>query len=241
MIHCGRRPSIPSRPGGRRSGSTMSELAPIPAPAHVVVASFHSVAEERAARTALESEGIAAEAGTDATLGDGWRCLSVAPAEAERALAVLRELWPAQEGRVEEAAPEQCPSCGSGEVRRVGRFRLFLLAALILLPLGALTNETALFALTLAIVGALLLFVPNRRCPACAERWQAPRRFVQEERAVETPDVPCPRCGSSETFSIDRRRLKGITLLVNLILPPLVVLWPFLPRRRCGECGGEWR
>ena len=220
----------------------MSDLVQ-PAPRNeplVVIASFRSPAEERLARGALAEEGIEVVAGDDATLGGGWRCLSTAPADAERALAVLRALWPDEEARVEQALPERCLECGSPEVRHVRRVWPFLVAALLLLPAGALTGEPALFGLTLAIVGGILLVVPNRRCAACGERWQARRRFVQEERAVETPGVPCPRCGSAETVAIARRREHAITLLVNLVLPPLVVLWPFLPKRRCEECGKEW-
>lgn len=211
------------------------------AAATVVVASFRSPAEEALARRALRDEGIEHVTGDDPMLGEGWRCLSVPAGESERALGVLRALWPPPPGDAEMIAAERCPGCGTPEVKRFPRLRIFVLAALLLVPAGAVTNQQALFGLTLAIVGALLLAVPNRRCPACGERWQAARTFVQEERAVETPEVSCPRCGSAETESIDRRRLKAITLLVNFALPPLVVLWPFLPRRRCSDCSFEWR
>lgn len=206
----------------------------------VVIASFRQEAEARTAREALSAAAIESVVGDDVAVGGRWIGVAVHEADAGRALGVLEEIWGDEAARAPlQIATRSCPDCGSGDVRNFPRVRILAAATLLLLTAGALTGQQTLFLLTLAIVAATVLAAPNRRCAQCGERWREGATAVEED-AVETPDVPCPGCGSSETSRIDRRRESAITLLVNLALPPLVVLWPFLHRRRCSDCRHEW-
>lgn len=224
--------SIPV-PGDQESRGDLSQ--PL-----VVVASFRQAQEAEMARATLAAQGIAAVVGRDAAAGGPWIGIAVQDAHAEQALEVLEGIWGTEAARAPESiALERCPDCGSESVARLPRLRLLALAALLLIGAGALTGQQTLFLLTLAIVAAVILAAPNRRCRNCGERWSA-AHAVAAENAVETPEVACPRCGSQETSRIDRRRENAITLLVNLAVPPLVVLWPFLPRRRCAACQHQW-
>lgn len=145
----------------------------------VVIAAFLSRDEAIAARRALQDEGIAADAGPR-TDGIERMCIDafdsgfdviVSAADAERAMALLRRVWP-DEAAAEPKGEERCPDCGSRDVARVPRLRIFLVVAL-LAVVGSITFEQhSLFLLLTAIVGGLLLLTPRRRCRACGERWR---------------------------------------------------------------------
>ncbi|HYC59371.1 MAG TPA: hypothetical protein VEK79_07380 [Thermoanaerobaculia bacterium] len=53
----------------------------------------------------------------------------------------------------------------------------------------------------------------------------------------DTIDDRCPRCGSVEFYSIHYRRLKASSLLYPPLIVPVLLIWPFLPKRRCEQCG----
>lgn len=212
-------------------------------PPQVVIASFRSVAEAQIARAAIEEAGIDVAVAVEQSLGIG---VSVSATDADRAVAILRDLWPeshetaADDGQSE---PERCPECGSSVFLRIRRLPFFLGFTALMLTLGVATDQRDLFTLMIGIVAALLFVGPNRRCLDCGERWRGWKSAPPppEEPPVEPPDVVCPRCGSLETGMIDRRRMKASTLLLNFILPPLLLVWPFMARRKCDECGHEWR
>lgn len=134
----------------------------------------------------------------------------------------------------------QCPECGERSFIYLPRLVMFVAATIVLVPAGILFDEPELFGLTLVIVAALLLLVPNVRCTECGERWHGTRPRPADI-PTEVPDVHCPQCNSPETQPISRRRMKAATLLVNFVVPPLLFVWPFLPRRRCEHCDHEWR
>jgi Zn finger protein HypA/HybF involved in hydrogenase expression len=215
----------------------------------VVVAAFRLRDEAHAAQAALSGEGVAAEViSYDETIErrcagafpDGFDIVVPASQE-EPAVSLLQHFW--VDGSVEEREPvyARCPHCGSLEVTRLLRLRIFAVAAVVLLLGGAITGEGNLFLLMIGIVGALLLLMDESRCRACGERWKGGNDPVAPERAREVPDVLCPRCGSPDTLPIVRRREKAVTLLVNMVVPPLLFVWPFLPRHRCNACANEWR
>ena len=212
-------------------------------PPQVVIASFRSVAEAQIARSAIEEGGIEVTLAREQSLGIG---VAVSATDADRALAILRDVWP----ETEEAAgddswsePERCPDCGSSDFLRIRRLPFFLFFTAIMLVLGIATDQRDLFTLMIGIVALLLFLGPNRRCLSCGERWRSWKSAPKppEEPPVEPPDVACPRCGSLETGMIDRRRMKASTLLLNFIVPPLLLVWPFMAKRKCDECGHEWR
>lgn len=229
--------------------------APEPSPSSVaspfndraVIAAFRIRDEARLAEALLRHHGIGAETRPHDELvlrlcsgafPAGFDVV-VAARDAEGAITLLQKVW-----GDEPEAPQafaRCPACGSLEVTRLRRALLFVVVTVVLLVGSGVTGERDLFALMLAIVGGLLLFARPNRCRACGERWRGGDEPIAAEVAVELPDVPCPRCGSSETEKIGRRREKATTLLVNLLVPPMLFVWPFLPRRRCTACGNQWR
>ena len=143
----------------------------------VVVAAFRLSDEAEAAQSALRQEGIASEAGPR-TAGIERMCADafdsgfdvvVDEAEAERAIALLRRLWP------DEAEPPvevRCPACRSSDVTRLPRLRIFLLAAMLMVAGSIVFGERDLFLLLTAIIAGLLLLTPRWRCRACGERWR---------------------------------------------------------------------
>jgi RNA polymerase subunit RPABC4/transcription elongation factor Spt4 len=213
----------------------------------VVIAAFRSHAEALAARGALETEGISAAITTPdpaiprlcAGAFRGGYDILVSDSDAADGVAVVQRLFPD-----EREAPlpiEQCPACGSTEITTLPRLLIFLITAPLLVIAGAFTGERDLFLLVIGIFGALLLFAPGRRCRVCGERWYAPWPRRAPENAIEPEAAICPHCGSEETERIGRRREKAITLLVNMIIPPTIVVWPMLKKWRCARCGKEWR
>lgn len=47
----------------------------------------------------------------------------------------------------------------------------------------------------------------------------------------------CPRCGSVHFYGIHYRRLKAASVLFVHLVFIVVAIWPFLPKRRCEQCG----
>jgi hypothetical protein len=224
------------------------EVPEIIAASPVVIAAFRSAAEAHQARVALERAGVEAdvisrnpalERMCDDVFEDGFDVI-VGRSDAPAAIAVVQGIWPDE---AEASAPiEQCAECGSAEVTAIPRVRIFILAAIVLYAIGVAVGERDMFVLSAGIVGVLLFMAPNRRCRNCGERWTGERRVAPEDAIDVAPvEVPCPRCGSNETDVIPRRREKAMTMLVNIIVPPLLFVWPFLAKRRCASCGLEWR
>ena len=214
----------------------------------VVIAAFRSPAEAAGARTALRAQGIAAEVvpRTDAlerlcadVFQDGVDVV-VPRGDAERAIVIVQAIW-RDENPGRGKVIEQCPECGSTAIRHLPRLRILLIGIPLLVVGGALTGERDLFLLMAAIVGFFVLLTPSTRCVTCGHRWQRERLPPEETIEQEPPDVACPRCGSTDTERIDRRRERALTLIVNLAIPPWFLFWPARPRRRCLTCGHAWR
>lgn len=206
----------------------------------LVVASFRSPAEAGAALAALQDAGIEAMLVPQPAEFFG---VVTAEEDADRAVDLLGALWsdlPAEKPVIEI---ERCPECGSSDMLRIRRLPFFIIFSTVMLVAGSAAGQIDLFALLVVIVGGVLVIGPNRRCLACGNRWRqwsgAPTPPPSAE--AEPPDVACPRCGSTDTGPIDRRRMKALTMLVNFVLPPLLFVWPFLPQRKCDGCGHEWR
>jgi DNA-directed RNA polymerase subunit RPC12/RpoP len=214
----------------------------------VVVAAFRSPSEAAVAGTALETAGIVTEVRPRSeelerrcadAFNEGFDVV-VSAADADAAVEVLRDVWPDEVAIDIEVLP-RCPECGSEDLVRVRRLRVFVIALVVLLPAGVLTGQRDLFLLLIGIIGALLVIAPNQRCLACGERSRGRGAPPGNAPPVEPRDIACPRCGSMETGTIGRRREKALTLLVNFVVPPTLLVWPFLRRYRCSACGHEWR
>ena len=214
----------------------------------MVIAAFRSSVEAEGARAALSIEGIAARVvprsdAFERLCADAFRDgvdVVVAREDAERAIAIVQSIW-RDENQGGGRPVEQCPECGSTAIRHLPRLRILLVAIPLLLAGGALTGERDLFLLMAAIVGFFVLLTPSTRCVSCGHHWQRERLPPEETVEREPPDVACPRCGSTDTERIDRRRERALTLIVNLAIPPWFLFWPVRPRRRCASCGHAWR
>jgi DNA-directed RNA polymerase subunit RPC12/RpoP len=214
----------------------------------VVIAAFRSSAEAEGARAALSIEGIAADVvprteELERLCADAFRDgvdVVVARIDAERAIVIVQSIW-RDENPGRGRPVEQCPECGSTAIRHLPRLRILLIGVPLLLAAGALTGQRDLFLLMTAIVCVFVLLTPSTRCAACGHRWQRERLPAEETIEQEAPDVACPRCGSTDTERIDRRRERALTLIVNLTIPPWFLFWPVRARRRCLACGHAWR
>lgn len=213
-----------------------------------MIAAFRVHDEALIAKMVLDHAGVASEARAYDESIDR-RCDGVFPAgsdlvvaqeDADQAIVLVQRMF-REEADPGARAFARCPACGSLEVTRLRRLLLFGVAAVVLLIGGAITGERELFMLMIAIVGGILLLSNENRCRACGERWRGGDEPIAPEDAIELPDVPCPKCGSLETERLTRRREKATTLLVNMVVPPLLFVWPFLPKRKCGSCGHQWR
>ena len=210
----------------------------------VVIGAFRAPAEAGGARDAIRDAGISAEVVPRSDVlprfcddaFEGGFDVVVDRADAEAAIAILHRLWPDE---MRARPVPACPACGSSDVARLPRLRLFLLATAILLVAGELTKQRQIFTLVIGIFAVLLLIAKPMRCRSCGERWRGSAPPADDP--VEGPPAICPRCGSDETEPIPRRRERAWTLLVNFVLPPLFLVWPLRPKRRCGACGHEWR
>ncbi len=206
----------------------------------LVVASFRSPSEAESALSALQNAGIEAM-----LVPQPGSFVGVVAAEedADRAVEVLDALWPDVPAEKPVIEIERCPECRSSDILRIRRLPFFIVFSTMMFGAGYAVGQLDLFSLLVVIIGVVLLLGPNRRCLSCGDRWRqwssAPPRPLPPE--IEPPDVNCPRCGSPDTGPIDRRRMKALTMLVNFVLPPLLFVWPFLPKRKCDACGHEWR
>jgi hypothetical protein len=144
----------------------------------VVVAAFRQADEASRARSFLEREDITAnmmprqdalERLCPDVFADGFDVV-VARTDAADAIALLQRIWP-DEPTIHSEVDAHCPNCGSTDVTRVPRIRIFIIAALALYAGGLVFHQRDLFVLVIAIVGASLMVIPRSRCRTCGERW----------------------------------------------------------------------
>ncbi|HUP63080.1 MAG TPA: hypothetical protein VNA69_22000 [Thermoanaerobaculia bacterium] len=144
----------------------------------VVIAAFREKPDAIGAQRALEAAGIAGEVRERSdelprlcvdAFADGFDVV-VGEADADSAIAFLQRLWPDEP---ESARPlVRCPECGSTDVYRLRRLRLFLVAAIVLLAAGAIARERELFLLMIGVIGVLLAIMPPWRCRSCRSTWR---------------------------------------------------------------------
>lgn len=144
----------------------------------VVIAAFRSSGDAGHARAMLEHERIAAEViprqdGIERLCEDafdGGFDVIVESNDAGAAISFIQRHWP-DETPIDAQVLDRCPSCGSTDVARIRRLRLFAIAAAALLAGNFAFGQRDLFLLVIAITGGALLLAPATRCRACGERW----------------------------------------------------------------------
>jgi len=225
--------------------------------APAILARFSTPGEAEMARSALVAAGIDVMIADEELVSLNWLYsnaiggikLVVEEADLERAAAVLSNpgietTEEVTETPVVEEEPEVlvCPSCGSDQIARVPRLKLFFLFMLVLYGAGVAVDQQELALAGIFVAAVITFFAPSHRCIACAEKFNG----VEPERkeaagpppeASDTFEEPCPRCGSLEFHHIAYRKLKSIPLLFNASIVLLAPLWLFLPKKQCDACG----
>lgn len=138
----------------------------------VTLTTFRTAHDAQLAKAVLEDEGI------PAFLGDENIELQVAADDFDRADGILNRIGglDAAERTTTTAQhairhPEQCPSCGSPDVRRTRRLLGFLLCAALLFAVGVAVDQLVMtFYLALAVCIFFLIASPYR-CADCGHRW----------------------------------------------------------------------
>lgn len=131
-----------------------------------------------------------------------------------------------------------CPSCGLTTVAVLPKLRVFVSLAVLLCGVGVAVERLDLAALTVAVVGIVAAVAPRHRCTSCGKTFtwkREPPGIAPSPLPEDLIEEHCPRCGSPEIHRQNYRRFKAWTLFEPLTL--LAVLWPFLRKRKCDNCG----
>lgn len=136
----------------------------------VTVTTFRNAHDAELARAVLEDEGL------KAVIADG--SLQVAVEDVDRAEGILNRIAGLDVAERTTASaelairhPEQCPHCGSPDVRRTRRLLGFSICAALLFALGVAVDQLVMaFYLALAVCIFFLVASPYR-CGDCGHRW----------------------------------------------------------------------
>lgn len=217
-----------------------------------LVARYTSIGEAEAARSVLEATGIETFIDNENIVAIDWLMSNavgsikvlVREEELERAREILAELPAALPAEVQfekppVRAPLACPECGSGDVKRIPRLRLFALFVFIAFALGYAFDQFD-FAMAGAFAAALIMMlVPSHQCRECTHRWSP----VLEGDEAPPPDArdlvekTCARCGSAEIVRLRYRKLKALPMLMSFTIVLIAPIYLFLPKWQCETCG----
>jgi len=223
----------------------------------VIAWRLSTVGEAEGARSALDAAGIDVALADDEIVGLDWLYSNavggvkvlVRDEDWEESTEILSTA--AVEVAVDDAgdaAAEEieetigCPACGSSEVARIPRLRLFFFFALAVCGVGFAVHQPNLAIAGVVAAALIMATAPSHRCMACGERWiESP----QIERIPEPPppnvsdtiERRCPRCGSPELYRIRHRRLIALSLLFSATLVVMIPTLLILPKHACDTCG----
>ena len=234
-----------------------------------VVARFVTIGEAECARSALNAAGIDAALADDQIITVNWLYsnalggvkLLVPQNDAEAATSVLAE---EASPHVPEPEPDlsgtvvpivsgedrtsfddvgvsnRCPRCGSENLVRVPRLRLFVFLSVIAVGIGTVAGQRDM-AVAFAIEVALITFlIPSHRCAVRRETLSpqpAPSFEALPPLISDTLDSHCPRCGSTEVHHILYRKLKAASMIFSLGVVFVVPIWLLLAKWKCDQCG----
>lgn len=144
----------------------------------IAVTKVQSPDEGEALRATLRNAGIASRLGHDASFAKRLE-VQVAEAdidEADRILNGLLGIDETAEGEVrDDAAPQSplaCPNCGSNDIRREYRFRLFVLFSLLAIGVCIAVGQADVAFLVVGVIAVAVLLIPPWHCRECGQRWR---------------------------------------------------------------------
>jgi predicted RNA-binding Zn-ribbon protein involved in translation (DUF1610 family) len=150
----------------------------------VTLTTFRNSHDANLAKAVLEDEGVHAFVGDENVtsiapyMSPMGVKLQVAAADVERAEGILNRIAGLDVAEQATASaerairhPEQCPHCGSPDVRQTRRLLGFLISAALLFAVGVAVDQLIMsFYLALAVCIFFLVASPYR-CADCGHRW----------------------------------------------------------------------
>lgn len=156
-----------------------SPLLNEPSERWVAVTKLQSEYDGELLRATLRNAGIASRIGHDASFAKHLE-LQVAESDVDEADRIVNGLYgigdEAEEERALDAAPPQspaaCPNCGSADVRREYRLRLFVLFALLAIGVCVAVSEPEAGFFAVGVIAIAVLLIPPWHCRECGQRWR---------------------------------------------------------------------
>lgn len=145
----------------------------------IAVTKVQSEHEGELLRATLRNAGIASRIGHDPSFAKHLE-LQVAESDVDEADRIVNGLYgigdEAEEERPLDAAPPQspraCPNCGSADVRREYRLRLFVLFALLAIGVCVAVGEPEATFFAVGVIAVAVLLIPPWHCRECGQRWR---------------------------------------------------------------------
>ena len=150
----------------------------------VTLTTFRTAHDAHIAKAVLEDEGVPSFVGDENVssiapyASPGGVKLQVADADFDRAEGILNRIAEMDVAEKSTASaerairnPEQCPHCGSPDIRRTRRLLGFLISAALLFAVGVAVDQLVMaFYLAMAVCIFFLVSSPFR-CSNCGHRW----------------------------------------------------------------------
>ena len=150
----------------------------------VTLTTFRNAHDAQLAKAVLADEGVSAFLGDENvtsiapyTSPMGVK-LQVASEDAERAESILNRIAGLDVAEQTTASaehairhPEQCPKCGSADVRRTRRLAGFLICAGLLIAVGVAVEQLIMAFYLIMAVCIFFLVASPYRCADCGHRW----------------------------------------------------------------------
>lgn len=150
----------------------------------VTLTTFRTAHDAHIAKAVLEDEGVPSFVGDENVssiapyASPGGVKLQVADADFDRAEGILNRIAGMDVAEKSTASaerairnPEQCPHCGSPDIRRTRRLLGFLISAALLFAVGVAVDQLVMaFYLAMAVCIFFLVSSPFR-CSNCGHRW----------------------------------------------------------------------
>ena len=145
----------------------------------IAVTKVPSEYEGEVLRATLRNAGIASRLGHDRSFAKQLE-LQVAEPDIDEADRIVNGLYgigdeAEQERALDDAEPQSplvCPNCGSADLRREYRLRLFVLFALLAIGVCIAVGEPEATFFAVGVIAIAVLLIPPWHCRECGQRWR---------------------------------------------------------------------